>query len=97
MESGSDKNQLSYDDDMGDGNCTHCGSEGSLSYGVKDLDIDRDGLETVPVEGLICGVCNEIYMTLDESARFLNLKAKHDGSDIYYGVHDGDIKESRLQ
>lgn len=59
--------------------------------------IDDDELETIPVEGLICSECKEIFMSLDESARFLNLKAKRDGIDTYFGVHDGDIKEYRLQ
>jgi hypothetical protein len=77
--------------------CPHCGSKDTLIYGLKDMDIDDDGFDTVPIEGLICSECQEIFMSLDESARLLNLKAKHDGLDTYYGVHDGDIKETRLQ
>lgn len=61
------------------------------------MNLDDDGIDTIPVEGLICSICHEIFMSLDESARLLNIKAKHEGVDVYFGVHDGDIKETRLQ
>ena len=96
MKPGSDKNQL-FSDTVDEGNCPHCDSEGSLVYGVKELDLDEVGIDSALVEGLICSNCREIYLSLDETARFLNLKAKHDKLDVYFGVHDGDIKESRLQ
>lgn len=93
---GPDKNQ-DFSDTIEDGDCPHCNGEGTLIYGIKSVYIDDDGLETTPVEGLVCKECKEIFMSLDESARLLNLKAKFDGVDIYYGVHDGDITEGRLQ
>ena len=93
MKPGSDKNQL-FSKTLDD--CPHCGAKDSLTYGLKDMELDDDGLKTVPVEGLICHECQEIFMSLEESARLLNLKAKYEGSDLYFGVHDGDIQETRL-
>lgn len=97
MKPGSDKNQPSSDERFETlDDCPHCGAQGSLIYGLKDMDLDEDGVDTTPVEGLICNECSEIFMSLDESARLLNIKAKYEGTDIYFGVHDGDIKETRL-
>lgn len=95
MKSGLENNPPSYNDLESD--CPNCGSEGTLSYSTKDIEVDEDTGETVLVEGLLCATCNDIYMSLDESVRFLNLKARRDGSVLYYGIHDGDIKETRLQ
>jgi hypothetical protein len=93
---GSDNHQHFYDDE--DLNfCPNCNSEETLIYGIKDLEVNDEGTETVPVEGMICSECSEILMSLEESCRFLNIKAKKDGLDTYFGVHDGSITEGRLQ
>lgn len=98
MKPGSDKHQPSSEERFETLNdCPHCGTEGSLTYGLKDMDLNDDGTESTSVEGLICSTCDEIFMSLDESARLLNIKAKFEGDTTYFGVHDGDIKETRLQ
>jgi len=51
---------------------------------------------TVLVEGLICSACDDIFMSPQEGARFLNIQARHNKTPFYYGVHDGDIKETKL-
>lgn len=77
--------------------CPSCGATATLNYGTKELEIDEDTGETTTVGGLVCSDCNDLFMDSDEGARFLNIKARHEGSETYYGVHDGDIKETRLQ
>ena len=78
-------------------NCPSCGAEHSLNYHMKDLELDELTGETETVEGLVCSECDDIFMSPDEGARFLNIKARRDGSKFYYGVHDGEIQEVKLQ
>jgi hypothetical protein len=94
LKDGSENNQLLSD--ILASACPNCGAEETLEYSTKELDIDDKGDETVLVEGLICSECKDIFMSPDEGARFLNIKARHDGSKLYYGVHDGVISETNL-
>lgn len=96
MKSGSENNPPFFDTNIGK-DCPNCGAVDSLHYHTKELEIDEETGETTLVEGLVCSGCDDIFMDPTEGARFLNVKARHDGSVFYYGVHDGEITENLLQ
>lgn len=95
MKNGLESSQL-FSDTIGN-DCPNCGAEDTLHYHTKELEVDETTSETLLVEGLVCSQCDDIFMSPDEGARFLNVKARYDGSEYYYGSHDGEIIETRLQ
>jgi pyruvate/2-oxoacid:ferredoxin oxidoreductase beta subunit len=95
LDTGSENSQ-NFFEDLGE-DCPHCGELGTLSFSSKEMEVNEKNGDTLLVEGLLCSECMQIFMSPNEGARYLNVKAKSEGSVLYYGVHDGEITETRLQ
>lgn len=74
-------------------NCPNCGGNKTLQYRATSIPIDDDDNETTRVEGMICSGCHDLFLSIEETARFLNVRATRDGENSRYLVYDGAIKQ----